>query len=147
MLYGYRGRQAGQGVGPGAGSSHAVGVPWLPVRLILGSVANESTGTGVAELDRVLDGLYWGDNVVWVWEAAEVSAQPIFYDAIAERHDDFGRTGYAVFASDPAEVRKRWPWVEILDARKGTPIANPRTLLDAVRRFCLKEPRPLLLFD
>src|SRR5262249_21962669 len=61
--------------------------------------------------------------------------------------DDFGRTGYAVFASDPDEVQKRWPWVEILDARKGTPIANPRALLDAVRRFCLKEPRPLLLFD
>src|SRR5215831_17218126 len=27
MLYGYRGRQAGQGVGPGAGSSHAVVFP------------------------------------------------------------------------------------------------------------------------
>src|SRR5437868_4681363 len=31
-------------------------------------MANETAATGVAELDRALDGLYWGDNVVWVWE-------------------------------------------------------------------------------
>ena len=47
-------------------------------------MANESTGTGVAELDRALDGLYWGDNVVWVWEGNE-PPQGLFYDAIAQR--------------------------------------------------------------
>jgi hypothetical protein len=26
-------------------------------------MANETAATGVAELDRALDGLYWGDNV------------------------------------------------------------------------------------
>ncbi len=31
-------------------------------------MADESAGTGFAELDRALGGLYWGDNVVWVWE-------------------------------------------------------------------------------
>ena len=55
----------GPGVSPGADSSHAVGVLRLPIGLMVGSMANESTGTGVAELDRALDGLYWGDNVVW----------------------------------------------------------------------------------
>ena len=48
-------------------------------------MAYESAGTGVAELDRALGGLYWGDNVVWVWEAAEISSQALFYDAIARR--------------------------------------------------------------
>ena len=109
-------------------------------------MANESTGTGVAELDRALDGLYWGDNVVWVWEGSD-PPQQMFYDAIAQRRDDFGATGYVAASSDPAEIISRWPWLEILDARKGTPITSPRHLLEAIRQFCARAPRPLLLFD
>jgi transcriptional regulator with XRE-family HTH domain len=110
-------------------------------------MANESAATGVAELDRALDGLYWGDNVVWVWEGSEASSQGLFYDAIAQRRDAFGRTGYVVVSSDPAKVKARWPWVEILDARTGTPNASPRGLIEAVRQFCTHARRPLLLFD
>jgi transcriptional regulator with XRE-family HTH domain len=109
-------------------------------------MANESTGTGVAELDRALDGLYWGDNVVWVWEGNE-PPQRLFYDAIAQRRDDFGAAGYVAVSTDPAEITARWPWLEILDARKGTPITSPRHLLEAIRQFCARAPRPLLLFD
>ena len=109
-------------------------------------MANESTGTGVAELDRALDGLYWGDNVVWVWEGSD-PPQQLFYDAIAQRRDDFGATGYVAASSDPAEIISRWPWLDILDARKGTPITSPRHLLEAIRQFCARAPRPLLLFD
>ena len=50
-------------------------------------MADESAGTGVAELDRALGGLYWGDNVVWVWEGGAVSSQGAFYNAIARRRD------------------------------------------------------------
>jgi transcriptional regulator with XRE-family HTH domain len=50
-------------------------------------------------------------------------------------------------SSDPAEITARWPWIEILDARAGTPITSPRQLLEAVRQFCTRAPRPLLLFD
>jgi len=82
-----------------------------------------------------------------VWEGAEVSSQGIFYDAIARRREDFGRTGYIVLSSDPAMVKARWPWIEILDARAGAPITSPRTLLDAIRQFCVHAPRPLMLFD
>jgi transcriptional regulator with XRE-family HTH domain len=83
-----------------------------------------------------------------VWEGGgELSSQRIFYNAIALHHEDFGRTGYIVVSSDPAEVNARWPWMEILDARMGAPIANPRNLLDAIRQFCVSAPRPLLLFD
>ena len=110
-------------------------------------MANETAGTGIAELDKALDGLYWGDNVVWVWEGGETSSQGLFYDAIARRRDDFGKTGYVVTSSDPAEVTAQWPWIEILDARQGTPVTTPRDLLSAVRNFCAQERRPLLLFD
>jgi transcriptional regulator with XRE-family HTH domain len=121
---------------------------WLPYCRKVGSIANESVGTGVAELDAALDGLYWGDNVVWVWEGGgELSSQRIFYNAIARLHDDFGRTGYVVVSSDPTEIKSRWPWMEVLDARRGAQIANPRGLLDAIRQFCVHAPRPLLLFD
>ena len=109
-------------------------------------MANESTGTGVAELDRALDGLYWGDNVVWVWEGSE-PPERLFYDAIAQRRDDFGVAGYVAVSTDPAEITARWPWLKILDARKGTPITSPRHLLEAIRQFCARGPRPLLLFD
>src|SRR6516165_12392279 len=113
---------------------------------MLGSMANESTGTGVAELDRALDGLSWGDNVVWVWDGSE-APQQLFYDAIAQRRDDFGVAGYVVASTDPAEVKARWPWLEIVDARKGSPITSPRHLLEAARQFCSRTRRPLLLFD
>jgi hypothetical protein len=35
-------------------------------------MANEPASTGVAELDRALDGLYWGGNVVWAWEVGGI---------------------------------------------------------------------------
>src|SRR5712692_7954834 len=110
-------------------------------------MANDSASTGVLELDRALDGLYWGDNVVWVWESGEGSSQRLFYDAIARHREDFGRTGYIAASSDPAEVKGRWPWIEILDARIGGPLASPRSLLEAVRQFSAGTRRPLLLFD
>src|SRR5215468_1780793 len=110
-------------------------------------MANETAATCVAELDRALGGLYWGDNVVWVWEGGELSSQWLFYDAIAQRREDFGAAGYVVVSTDPAEVKARWPWLEIVDARKGTQAASPRGLLEAARDFCTRTRRPLLLFD
>src|SRR5260370_28546908 len=105
-------------------------------------MADESAGTGFAELDRALGGLYWGDNVVWVWEGGELSSQGHFYDAIARRREDFGKTGYIVASSDPAEVTARWPWIEVLDARAGAPIASPAGLLEAIRRCLVPGGRP-----
>ena len=118
-------------------------------------MANESTGTGVAELDQALDGLYWGDNVVWVWEGTEPHQQ-LFYDAIAQRRDDFGRTGYVVVFSDPAEVTARWPWIEILDAlgghgdhqpapaaRRDTPVLHQSAPPAAAVRLAGAAGRPL----
>jgi transcriptional regulator with XRE-family HTH domain len=50
-------------------------------------------------------------------------------------------------SSDPAAVSGRWPWVEILDGRPGGPLTSPRSLLQAIRQFCVRGRRPLLLFD
>src|SRR6516225_9421842 len=110
-------------------------------------MANETAATGVAELDHALGGLYWGDNVVWVWEAGELSSQWLFYDAIAQRREDFAAAGYVVASTHPTEVTARWPWLEIAAARKGSPITSPRHLLEAARQFCSRTRRPLLLFD
>src|ERR1700760_3162767 len=103
MLYSRRRCQAGSGSVPGPTPAMPADVPGLPISPTLGSMANESAGTGVVELDRALDGLYWGDNVVWVWEGSETHQQ-VFYDAIAQRRDDFGIAGYVVVSSDPAEI-------------------------------------------
>src|SRR5258708_29354203 len=110
-------------------------------------MADESAGTGFAELDRAIGGLSGGDNVGWVWEGGERSSQGLFCDAIARGREDFGRRGYIVASSAPAEVKARWPWIEILDARMGAPITSPRSLLEAIRQFCVRARRPLLLFD
>jgi transcriptional regulator with XRE-family HTH domain len=110
-------------------------------------MADEPPGTGVAELDRALGGLYWGDNVVWVWESGESASQEVFYDKIARQRGSFGDAGYIAASSDPAEVTARWPWMRILDARTGTRLASPHGLLEAVRAFCARARRPLLLFD
>src|SRR5262249_9453009 len=65
----------------------------------------------------------------------------------ARRREALGAAGYVVATTDPAEVTARWPWLEIVDARKGTQAASPRGLLEAARQFCTRTRRPLLLFD
>src|SRR5262249_30265487 len=143
VLYTYDPPPGGAGAGLVADSGPDRAVPSLPISRRLGSMANESTGTGVAALDRALDGLYWGDNAGWVWER-RAPRQQLFYDASAQRRDDVGAAGYVAVSTDPAEITARWPWIEILDARAGTPITSPRQLLDAIHRFCARAPRPLL---
>ena len=65
-------------------------------------MADDSAGTGLAELDRALGGLYWGDNVVWVWEGGQPSAQALFYDAIARRGQGAGNARQLVRWAHPA---------------------------------------------
>src|SRR5262249_59026070 len=77
----------------------------------------------------------------------EPAARCRFYDGIARGGENLGAAGYVAPATDPAEVKARWPWLEIVDARAGTPAASPRGLLEAARQFCTRTRRPLLLFD
>src|SRR4029079_19478364 len=48
---------------------------------------------------------------------------------------------------EPAAVRAAFPGFDVIDAREGTALAQPRPLLYAVARHCVGQPRQVLLFD
>lgn len=98
--------------------------------------------TGIAALDLVLDGLYWGDNVVWDLEAG--SADP-FYAAIAQLTEAFDTRGF--ISLSPASARIQAPGVAVIEAGPGTNLLQPADLLRAIQRLCRPSRRRLLLFD
>jgi transcriptional regulator with XRE-family HTH domain len=101
--------------------------------------------TGIGELDGALGSLYWGDNVVW--EAEETATLEPFFAAVASRREDYDFRAYVTLTRSPAEVLAAHPGVETIDARPGTPLAQPRALVDAIRKACSGPRRYLLLFD
>src|SRR5262245_4935275 len=101
--------------------------------------------TGVAELDRALNGLYWGDNVVFDAELA-ADVEP-FYAAVAAQAERYEGAAYVALHREPAELATTFPGFDVIDAREGTRLAQPRPLLDAIARHCVGKPRQLLLFD
>ena len=104
-----------------------------------------AASTGIAELDRALGGLYWGDNVVW--ETDERAPADPFFRAIAETRSQYDVARFVTLTREPAAVRERYPELEVLDARAGTSLAQPRPLLEEVRQACLDSRRTLLLLD
>ena len=109
------------------------------------SPGSSTATTGVAELDRALNGLYWGDNVVFDAELAD-DVEP-FYAAVAGQRESYDGAAFVSLTREPSEVSASFPGFEVIDAREGTPLAQPRPLLDAVARHCVGKPRQLLLFD
>ena len=103
-----------------------------------------SPTTGVPDLDRVLGGLLWGDNVVWEHDLA--SPPNVFFAAVAGHAGDYDQALYVTVCDEPAEVSQRYPGFEVLDARPGMPIHQPGRLLAAVQRACVSG-RNLVLFD
>ena len=101
--------------------------------------------TGLPELDRALGGLYWGDNVVW--EAEDENVVEPFYRAVAEHAGEFDSAAYVTLTSEPKAVRATYPLLEVIDARPGSELAEPRPLLEAIRDRCLGPRRHLLLLD
>jgi transcriptional regulator with XRE-family HTH domain len=101
--------------------------------------------TGVEELDRALNGLYWGDNVVFDAEVAEEVAP--FYTAVAAQSARYEGSAFVTLARDPDALVAEYPGFDVIDAREGGPLAQPGALLDAVARHCVGKPRQLLLFD
>lgn len=120
------------------------GRQWLRYEAVL---SEYTATTGVDELDRALGGLYWGDNVVWVSDEPASSTAELFYGAVGRRRDEYGLAAFVAVASDPADVHGRWPWLEVLDARRASPLSDPGQLLEALRSLCRTARRPLLLFD
>src|SRR3954466_3981263 len=104
-----------------------------------------AASTGVAALDAALDGLYWGDNVVWESEAA-AACEP-FYGALAAHRAAYDFAGYVAIDRSPEEVAAAYPGFEVLDARAGRGIGRPAPLLQAIYERCDRAERGLLLFD
>jgi len=68
-----------------------------------------------------LDGLYWGDNVVW--EAEEERMVQPFFAAIADGRDDYDLALYVSLTRSPEEVSYQCPstWIAAQMASTGAP--------------------------
>ena len=101
--------------------------------------------TGVADLDRALHGLYWGDNVVFEPDSADAAAP--FFAAIAEHSDVYDHAAYVKLTLDPEKINRDYPSLGVIDARPHTPLAEAGALLNEVRRRSKPQARTLLVFD
>ena len=101
--------------------------------------------TGLEELDDALEGLYWGDSVVWELEEG-VSAEP-FYRAIADSAAGYHFAAYVTLTTDPRQLQVLYPQLLTIDARPGSPLASPARLLETISSSCHTFDRDLLLFD
>jgi len=96
--------------------------------------------TGVEELDDVLGGLYWGDNVVWQLDGAPAAP---FYAAIAADSGPFETRTFISLGGDGFDPRG----LALVAAGPGTALPEPADLLREVHRLCHPRGRRLLLFD
>jgi transcriptional regulator with XRE-family HTH domain len=113
-----------------------------PTAMLDTGISRVRTSTGIAALDSVLSGLYWGDNVVWELDAGSVDP---FYAAIAQLAETFeARTAISLGQSLGVEGI---PGVSRLAAGPGTELSTPADLLREVERLCRPPGRRLLLFE
>src|SRR6476659_9070649 len=92
------------------------------------SAGRPSTATtGVEELDRALNGLFWGDNVVFAADDA-ADVEP-FYRAVAAQAPLYERSAFVTLVREPAELARDYPGLDVIDARADGPLAHPRPLL------------------
>ena len=108
-------------------------------------VADGAASTGVPALDATLDGLYWGDNVVWEAEGEDAVAP--FFGALSDQGHAYDLAAYVTLDRPPEEVRSAYPGFEVIDARVTGPLGRPASLLQAIYGRCDRVARSLLLFD
>jgi len=101
-------------------------------------LGDDVASSGVAALDELLGGLFWGDNVVW--EVASPAAGDAFYAAVAAARYD-GRIAIRL-----RDCERPPDDFEIIDARPGRQYAQPAPLLGAIGECCRRAERNLLLF-
>jgi transcriptional regulator with XRE-family HTH domain len=105
-------------------------------------MAEPRVTTGLDPLDDVLGGLYWGDNVVWQFEATSIEP---FYRAIASQSGVF-ETRTVVTLGDAVNTYGA-PGVTTIDCGPGRATATPGELLREIRRLCQRPARRLMLFE
>lgn len=105
------------------------------------ALEDDVASTGVAALDEALNGLFWGDNVVF--QVADRAAAHAFYRAVAATDVAYDRRLFIRLQ----EASPTYPGFDVLDARPGSTLAQPAPLLHAVFERCQGAQRALLLFD
>jgi len=103
-----------------------------------------TVSTGVPQLDAALGGLFWGDNVVW--ELDDGGSLDSFVADLLRGGEQFGQIVFVRFEGDVDGLRSAHPGAAVLDARPGSPLADPAPLLAAVRERA-RVPRSLVIFD
>jgi len=104
-------------------------------------VEGDVASTGVAALDDALDGLFWGDNVVF--QVADDAAAHGFYRAVAATDTAYDRRLFIRLQ----DASPTYPGFDVLDARPNRKLAQAAPLLHAVFERCQGAERALLLFD
>ena len=103
-----------------------------------------TVSTGVPRLDAALGGLYWGDNVVW--ELDDGAVLDPFVAALLRNREQFDRIVFVRFEGDVDGLRAAHPDAEVLDARGESALADPLSLLAAVRERA-QAPHTVMVFD
>jgi transcriptional regulator with XRE-family HTH domain len=98
--------------------------------------------SGIADLDRTLGGLFWGDNVVW--EVRRHASVEPFVRALVSAGSQ--AEAFAHVSLDDVTPAGE-PGVEVIDASADGPNARPGELLTAVRAFARRAERTILVFD
>ena len=105
------------------------------------ALEEDVASTGVAALDDALNGLFWGDNVVF--QVADGAAAHAFYRAVAATDVAYDRRLFIRLQ----DTSPTYPGFDVLDARPRSKLAQPAPLLHAVFERCQGAQRALLLFD
>jgi transcriptional regulator with XRE-family HTH domain len=97
--------------------------------------------TGIAELDHVLNGLFWGDNVVF--EVTDPPAAQPFYRAVAAVEEHYDQRLYITLSHEPTKVRS----LDLIHAGPSSELSQPVPLLRAIVERCRRGERNLVLFE
>lgn len=114
-------------------------------------VADEQRlSSGVPDLDELMDGLFLGDNVVWVVDGAADGrvVQQLEDGMLAEARRRGQACAYVTTRADPARLRPRLdPSVTVLDARSRGRHASPNVLETAIVEGARGTPPGCVVID
>ena len=111
--------------------------PLTPIPGLVPEVAS----TGVGELDHVLGGLFWGDNVVF--EVTDPLAAQPFYRAVAAVEEHYDQRLYVTLSQEPTKIRG----FDVLHAGPRSELAQPAPVLRAIVERCRRSERNVVLFE